>query len=245
MSDDLLVHHAELSYLRDEAHYLVVLGVGELLGDDLPEGAVALTAGLVAAEVFETRAAEYGIDPESKNGWDDLLHLVLGPQNITKDIENELSDPDHLFNAPTIAHARNAALGRIREAMGGRRLRGVSGVSEHQLQINEATRIAHSDAEDPLEFIKRTAPMSPDHIAVKAENVRRIRNQFKARRLGLDINRAYSPQELEQHEKTRAMKKAPARESADALAIRLLGAPLSEERSDRLPPRLGSPSKFL
>jgi hypothetical protein len=208
---------------------------------------LALTAAMMPTDVFESRAAEYGIDPESPDGWDDLLHLVFAPKGPQPSIEAQLADPDHLFNAPTIEHARQVKMRQIRKAMGTRRLRGVLGVSEHRALIDEATRIAHSDAEDPLEFIKRTAPMSPEHIVVKAENIRRIRHQYKARRLGLDPHRAYTPEELEQHAKRRAMKKdqAPTRESADKLAIRLLGAPMGDPRSDRLPPRPGTPSKFL
>lgn len=242
--DDVLVYHVELSYIRDEPHYLAVVGDGELHGD-IPEGAVALRAVIMPAEVFESRAAEYNIDPEAEGGWEALFHMTLAPQGEgDRDVAAELEDPDHIYNAPTIAHAREAKLRRIKGALGKRKLRGVPGVSEHRLLAAEGVRIEESAAEDPLEFIKRTAPMSPEHIAVKAEFVRRTRVQFKARRLGLDPDRAYTPQELERHEKTRAMKKEPTRETAREMAIRMLGAPL-EPTGDRLPPRLGQPSKFL
>jgi len=243
MTDDLLVHHVELSYLRDEPHYVVTLGVGVMEDDPT---APALRVELMPADIFESRAAEYGIDPDSEGGWDDILHIVLAPQGDVGSVEQYLADPDHLFNAPTVEHARHAHMRRIRKAMGTRKLRGVTGISEHRVLVNEATRMMESEAEDPLEFIKRTAPMSPDHMAVKQENIRRIRHQFKARRLGLDPNRAYTPEELDAHTKRRAMKLTPTRESADQLATRLLGAPLDSPRSpDRLPPRLGTPSKYL
>lgn len=247
MTDDILVHHAELSYVDGEPHYVVAVQEGELYGENIPEGAVALTCHLLPADIFESRAAEYGIDPTTDEGWEDILHMVFVPVSDSRAIPEKIEDPDFLYNAPTIEHARKAHLRTIRKALGSRKLRGVPGVSEHRLLINEATRIAHSDAEDPIEFIKRTAPMSEEHIRVKQEYVRRHRHKVKARRLGLDPNRAYSPAELEQHAKRRAMKKdqAPTRESAEKLAIRLLGAPLDDVRGDRLPPRPGTPSKFL
>jgi len=255
MTDDLLVHHVELSLLRNEPFYIMMVQDGELLGTPehpAPEGAIACRAVLAPATVFESRAAEYGIDPDSPGGWDDLLHLVIAPKGEEdRDVAAELADPDHLFNAPTIEHARKAKMARIRKAMGTRKLRGVPGVSEHRLLAQDATRIAESDAEDPLEFIKRTAPMSPEHIAVKQEFVRRHRHKVKARRLGLDPDRAYSEKELEQHAKRRAAKAAkkvdqqPQRETPDQLATRLLGAPLDDVQADRLPPRSGTPSKDL
>lgn len=242
ISDDLVVHHVELSTVSSDMFYVATLGVGSMLDDPtIP----ALKAEIMPTDVFESRAAEYGIDPESDGGWDDIFHLVFAPPGEAGAIEAQLNDPDHLFNAPTIEHARKAKMRKIRKVMGVRKLRGELGVSDHRILVGEATRMLTSEAEDPLEFIKRTAPMSAEHIAVKAENIRRIRHQFKTRRLGLDPNRAYSPAELEAHAKKRAMKKNPTRESADQLAVRLLGAPLGEARSDRLPPRFGAPSKYL
>ena len=243
MPDDLLIHHVELSYLKDEPHYVISSQEGVLTDDPtIP----AMHGHLVPATVFESRAAQYGIDPDSPGGWDELLLLVLGPQGEDGvSVAEELDDPEHLYNAPTVEHARKAKLRKIRKAMGTRKLRGVPGVSENRLLIDEATQIEHSDAEDPLEFIKRTAPMSPEHIAVKAEHTRRLRITAKARRLGLDPNRGYSEAELEQHAKRQAMRTTPTRESADQLAIRLLGAPLGDAQADRVPPRLGTPSKYL
>lgn len=242
VSDDLVVHHVELSTVNSDPLYVATLGVGSMLDDPtIP----ALKVEIMPTDVFESRAAEYDIDPESDGGWDDLFHLVFAPPGEVDSVATQLVDPDHLFNAPTIEHARKAKMRKIRKAMGARKLYGATGVSEHRILVGEATRMLTSEAEDPLEFIKRTAPMSMEHIAVKAENIRRIRHQFKARRLGLDPHRAYTPAELEAHAKKRAMKKAPTRESADALAIRLLGAPLDDTRGDRLPPRFGSPSKYL
>lgn len=251
MSEDILVHHVELSYLRDIPHYVAVVGDGFVSGDN-GEQFPAFRAKVMPADVFESRAAEYGIDPDSPGGWDDILHLVLAPQGEDdRTVEQELDDPDHLWNAPTVEHARRTKMARVRKAMGAGKLRGVTGVSEHRLLLNEATRIQESDAEDPLEFIKRTAPMSREHIAVKQEFVRRHRHKAKARRLGLDPDRAYSEKELEQHAKRQAAKAAkavdqqPQRETPDQLAIRLLGAPLDDARGDRMPPRVGTPSKDL
>lgn len=240
--DDLLVHHVELSHVKNDTLFVVTLGVGVMEDDPTVP---ALSVSVNPSDIFESRAAEYGIDPESEGGWDDILHLVLAPQGHDMSISEQLEDPDHLFNAPTIEHARKVRMRQIRKAMGTRKLRGVPGVSDHRVLVNEATRLLESDAEDPLEFIKRVAPMSMEHIAVKAENVRRIRHQFKVRRLGLNPHQAYTPEELERREKLRSVRRDPIRESADSLAVRLLGAPLDDTRGDRLPPRFGSPSKFL
>jgi hypothetical protein len=242
MTDDLLVHHVELSHLKNETFYVITLGDGVM--DDDP-AIPALRVELGPTDMFESRAAEYGIDPDSEGGWDDILHLVLAPQGDVGPIDEQMAHPDHLFNAPTIEHAREAKLRQIRKAMGTRKLRGVTGVSEHRVLVNEATRMMTSEAEDPIEFIKRTAPMSREHMIVKQEFVRRHRNLVRVRRLGLDPGRAYTPVELEQHEKRRAMKKDPARESPDQLAVRLLGTSMDDIRGDRLPPRFGTPSKFL
>lgn len=243
-TDDLLIYHVELSDFSNGPHYVVVAGDGEI--EDAPGEAIALRGKMMPSDVFESVAAQYDIDPEAPGGWDELLLLVLGPAGEEdRSVEQELDDPNHIYNAPSVAHAREARLGRARKALGTRKLRGVPGVSEHKLLANEAVRIAESSAEDPLEFIKRTAPMSPEHIAVKREHMRRARIQIRARRLGLDPSRGYTPQELERHEKIRAMKKEPVRETADQLAIKLLGAPLDHTDDDRLPPRNGQPSKYL
>lgn len=243
--DDLLIHHVEVSEYQGGQLHVITMGDGFMHDDPTSP---ALRAVIGPTDVFESRAAEYGIDPESEGGWDEILHIVLAPQGDVGSVEQYMADPDHLFNAPTIEHARRAHMRRIRKAMGTRKLRGVIGDSEHKITVDEATRLTTSATEDPIEFLKRTAPMSGEHIAVKAENIRRIRHSYKMRRLGLNPNRAYTPAELDAHAKTRAMKlsQAPVRESADTLAVRLLGAPLDSPRSpDRLPPRLGTPSKYL
>lgn len=244
ISDDLVIHHVELSAAGSAQIYVATLGVGALLDDPTVP---ALRAEIMETDVFESRAAEYGIDPNSDGGWDDILHLVFASHDEGTGIATQLTDPDHLFNAPSVEHARRVEMRRIRKAMGARTLRGEPGISDHRILVGEATRLLTSEAEDPIEFIKRTAPMSAEHIAVKAENIRRIRHQFKARRLGLNPNRAYTPEELDAHAKRRAVRlnQAPVRESADQLATRLLGAPLGEARSDRLPPRAGTLSKYL
>lgn len=234
-SDDLVVHHVDMLQLRDKQLY--VASVEHEKFDDF----IGLTARIIPTGAFETHAAIYDIDTDTEDGWDDLLHLMFGPQDEPGPIEEELANPDHWLNAPTIEHARKAKVRKVRAAMGQRRLLGMPGHSEHRLAIREAKNVVSSDAEDPLEFIKRTAPMSPEHIAVKQEFVRRKRHLARARRAGLGVNDLVGPGQPRRGLDDQAQ----ARESPEQLARRWLGRPLDEVSETRLPPRLGPPSKRL
>jgi len=207
------------------------------------EDFVGLRGMLLPVDVFESRAAEYDIDPDSPTGWDDLFHMVLGPPGDDRPVEEMAEDPNHLYNAPSIERAREAKLGRIRQAMGARKLRGLPGASPHRLKLGGAVALGDSGAEDPLEFIKRTAPMSRAHIAVKQEYVRRNRTLIRARRAGRNPEAMVDPNAPE--EKAVRDMKLHRRETPEQLAQRLLGAPLDRERETAMPPRLGTPSKYL
>ena len=253
MADEILVHHAELSLRGDEPFYVISIE------DERREDFVGLRGHIMPADTFESRAAEYELDPESPTFWDDVFQITLFNKTNHDTIEDHLADPDHLFNAPTVAHARAAALGRARKYLGKRRLRGLPGHSEHRLMMARATSLMTSEDEDPLEFIKRTAPMSPEHMYVKREFVRRQRDRVRMRREKLDAD----------NERVRDMRLRPRREGPEQLAQRLLGhVPeywtddgLSDEQREarfdftardvndiprnRLPPREGAPSKYL
>lgn len=231
-ASDILIHHVELSVVKEELLYFITMERERL--DDF----VGLTAIVAPAEAFETRAAEYGVNTNSKTGWDDLFHLFFVPD--PRSLDDEMGDPDFLFNAPSIAHARDAKLGRIREQLAGRKLRGVTGESPHRMLVGDAVPLTNSGPEDPLGFIKRTAPMSRDHIAVKQEFVRRQRNIIRTKRAGRHPTLMTDLADASQ-QAVRDMS-LHRRESAEELAKKLLGGPLVEAK---VPPRIGELSKYL
>lgn len=256
---DLVVHHVDLSILGDQAFFMATVE-HERIGD-----AVYVRGSMIPVDCFESRAAEYNIDPQSPTGWHDLLQLVIVGDRAKGPIEDQLNHPDHLFNAPTVDHARRAILGRIRTHLGGRKLRGEPGVSNRRMIANQATAIGDSGAEDPLEFIKRMAPMSAEHIAVKAEFTRRRRAHIRAlreRRNPMRLQDFDAADDQAQQSMRRDMRLMPPRESVDELAARLLGQPApdldhrraaaagqhrdpNDEIRNRLPPREGPPSSQL
>lgn len=225
---NITVHHVELSKLADQALYVATL---EVEGDHElgPDG---LEVQLIPHDAFESRAGEYAIDTSSKTGWRDLLDLVFYGDRLPETDLQQLADPDHLLNAPTVAHARKTRLARIRAMRGKGALTGATGESEDRALLADATGVASSGAEDPLEFIRRTAPMSREHMRVRAEFTRRRRNHIRATRAGRN------PRDLVPDDVAAADNQARAdmtvadlhegRESAAELAARLLGQPATE-----------------
>lgn len=259
---DILVHHAELSVQGGRQVYVMTV---ETVRDDQPEGRLNdVGVHLMETETFESRAAEYGVDLDADDAWDQLFDLVLGGSQVNEDVNDQLADPDHLWNAPTIAHARKERLRRIHKVRGGGALRGVPGKSRNRVISNTAIGLENSEEEDPLEFIRRTAPMSPEHIKIKQEFTRRRRNLIRARRAGRHPLRLTDMSEVDDQVR-RDMRLRTPRESAEELAQRLLGdvpehwadggaqdqrraAVYRDENDiprDRLPPREGAPSKYL
>lgn len=222
---NILVHHVELSTIVGQPVYVATV---EVQGDH-ELGADGLEVRLIPHDVFEGRAGEYGIDPGSKTGWRDLLDLVFYGDRLGGD---QLADPDHLLNAPTIAHARKARLGRIKTMRGRGKLTGATGVSEHRGLLQNALGVANSGVEDPLEFIKRTAPMSRPHLRVRAEFTRRRRNHIRAARAGRNT-RDLLPDDVTAADVQARTDMTLAdlhegRESAAELAVRLLGPQATE-----------------
>lgn len=225
------IEHVELSTLGGTQVYVLTLN---LTHDD---GRTETMARVTPVDTFESRAAEYGIDPSTAAGWDDLMHLVIYERYLEQSGEDQLADPEHLFNAPTVADARRAALKAVKTRRGKGRLTGKRGNSRHlAATIGEATALTNSGAVDPLEFIKATAPMDADHMRVKQEFTRRRRNALRAARAGrntvelVDLDAATEQAARD----TRGM---PDRESAEALADRLLGGPPTDDRRPPRPPR--------
>lgn len=254
VSAEVVIQHIELSLAPgDQPIYVASVIDPHYEGEE-----VGIRVEIMPADVFESRAAEYGIDVTKPGGWDDVLDIVfVGVPSASID---PTMDPDQLYAAPTIEHARKARLKAIRGDSKGCRVSGVSGHSENKAILGEALGIDSSGAEDPVEFIKRTAPMSKEHIKVKQEFVRRQRNQVRVRRAG---RRSHEMVDMEQvtDQVRRDMKLMPERESSDDLAARLLGQPgpdnsrrtfaMNDTRDEndtprnRLPPREGAPSKYL
>lgn len=220
---DVTVHHVELSTDGDRTMYVATC---EYAHDD---GTTDLGPVIVPIDAFETRAAEYDIDPATKSGWTDLLHLVFYDVFDDETPEQQLADPQHLWNAPSVSAARKAKLAKLKARRGKGKLTGRPGKSAERVLLQQATAITNSGSEDPLEFIKRTAPMSESHIRVKREHTRRTRNHIRARRAGrspvelTDVNAAT--------EQAAVDTPALTRESAEQLAERL-GVPLDLEEDD-------------
>jgi len=215
---------------------------------DAEKGIFGVRASIMPADIFESRAAEYGIDVNAEGGWDEVFEMVFGDiEHADKSVAAELADPDHLYNAPTVEHARKVRVTRLRKKRGAGKLRGTTGIAETKVLADDALGLAHSGTEDPLEFIKRTAPMSREHIRVKQEFVRRHRNVVRARRQGLNPRDLTDPTKAttQAEQVTRREALAQQRETADELARRLLGGGLDDIAEISLPPREGVPSKDL
>jgi hypothetical protein len=227
---DITVHNVELSVLGK--HQVFVMSL-EITNGDGPDQHLACIA---PTDVFETRAAEYDIDMSTDKGWDDVLHVVFYERYLDDDPDEQLADPDNLFNAPTVAEARKALLNRVKTRRGAGKLRGSVGEPiTHRSILNNATMLTRtSDTDDPIQFIKNTAPMSNDHIMVKKEFTRRRRNGIRARRRGRNT-REMIDESTEQARRDMKMDRNFGRESAEELADQLLGPDNPETRT---PPNL-------
>jgi hypothetical protein len=225
---DLVVHNAEHSVFGDEEVFILSVTV------TYDDGSTREMAELMPADIFESRAAEYDIDPTTEQGWSDVLHMVLYENHLGQDAEEQLADPDHLLNAPTIGHARRKHLERVHRVRGKGRLRGQVGPPESRNILNNARMLATSgDAEDPLEFIRRKAAISKPHMRVKKEFTRRRRNAVRARRQGrARIEMADADSATRQA--ARDMRMRPQRMSPEKLGEWLWGAPVTDPRN---PPR--------
>ena len=242
---DVIIHHVELSlFMGSQPAYVITIEDPRFV-DETGGGAVGVMVSLMPTEIFESRAAEYDIDVTKPGGWDDLIDLVFASSHgAEQSLYAELADPDFLFNAPTVAHARKAKLRAIRKARGTGKVRGLTGEAVHRGVLDNATGVGNSGAEDPIEFIKRTAPMSPEHIKVKQEYTRRRRNLIRVRREGRTATELVEMVDGVDDQVKRDMKMRT-RETPEEMARRLLGDLPEEYREAKLPPRSGTPSKYL
>ncbi len=224
---NITVHHVELSTIAGQAMYVATCEV-EQPGAEI-EG---LEVQLIPHDTFEAKAGEYAIDTSSKTGWQDLLDLVFYGERLPETAQDQLADPDHLLNAPTVAHARKTRLGRIKAMRGKGTLTGATGETADRVLLSDAGGVVNSGKEDPLEFIRRTAPMSREHLRVRAEFTRRQRNRLRAARAGRNTRDLLPEDVLAAGDQARAdMTLADlheGRESAAELAARLLGPPATE-----------------
>lgn len=218
---DITVHHVELSVWGGQQVFVSTVELPRTPGMDIDN----ITVRVTPIDTFESLAAEYQIDPDSQTGWDQLLELLFYGRMEGDTPEDVFTDPDSLLNAPTIAHARAKKQAKVRARRGAGKLRGATGVSPDKAILNNATALLSSGAEDPLEFIKRNAPMSRPHLRVKEEHTRRLRVAAKARAAGRNTREMTA--EDGAHPR-RVTPKVGQRESAEALASRLLGPPQVE-----------------
>lgn len=118
-------------------------------------------------ETFEWRIAEYGFDPADQ---DTLLEVVL----YEPWLDEQTRDPHKTHIAADPAVAREHLLERVRRHKGPGRLRGRRGLAANLNALPHPVAV-DSEADDPVEVIKREMVLSEPHIAVKRENVGRAR----------------------------------------------------------------------
>jgi len=223
---DVVVHHVELSLWNGVPVFVSTIEMPRRINDPpLAEGELPLAEIRVTpTELFESLAVEYDIDPDAPGGWDELLEIWAYAYRLGESSEEQLADPDFLINAPTGAHARKARLRKIRKFRGAGRLRGLPGRSERRLLLGDAQGLENSAEEDPIEFIRRTAPMSRPHMRVKAAHVHRERMKMRALRAG----RQSAAQGVYEHEEGQAPRRDMRlyqRETPEELEAMLLGHP--------------------
>ena len=192
---DIVIHQVDIVDRDDQE--LFVMSVEYLQGEEPHRVAM-----IRPVDVFETRVAEYDLDPDDI---ETILEVIFYEMFLTID-EEDKSKTLHI--APTKEIARKEYMRRIRKMCDNGKLIGVTGNSPYAPTTPVDVVVASSGTEDPVEFLKRELVMSPEHIAVKRAYVNAIvaetRKQHKqreqiraARRLG-GRRRRESPQELRQ-----------------------------------------------
>ena len=192
---NITVHHAERVAVNGVERLMLAT---EITHDD---GTVDKIAHALPVDILETRAAEYGIDPTDT---DTLLEIVLYENYLPP---QEPDDPTTLYNAETVQEARDALITRVRTLRGAGKIEGRLGQSELKAAGPRAKVVRDSGEEDPLEFVKREAPISIPHMQVRREFVRRLRA----------VNR-------ERRQRAQAQQSPDGRETPEQLRDRLLGA---------------------
>lgn len=125
-------------------------------------------------ETFEWRVAEYGFDPADQ---DTLLDVVL----YEPWLDESLRDPGKTHvTARTPAVARDDLLEHIRRRKGPGRLKGRRGLAPNLNDLPHPVAV-DSEADDPIEVIKREMVLSEPHIEVKREIVADTRQRHRRR----------------------------------------------------------------
>jgi hypothetical protein len=209
----ILIHHAEVIDLHGSICWAMHK---EIQADD---GTVKHLLHVCHLDMFETIAAELDIDPDD---WDTLLDIELYRSELPH--YDDHADGAWLFDAPTVADARELHLARIADVKGDGRARGVPGVAPENRRVAPQANppILDSGDEDPLEVIKRHSPMSKPHMSVKREHRDKHREGAHIRRMAKDNGRRAAPGGI------------PERLNPDQLRAHLAG-PVSEPRTSDLP----------
>jgi hypothetical protein len=192
---DIVIHQVDIVDRNDQE--LFVMSVEYLQGEEPHRVAM-----IRPTDVFETRVAEYDLDPDDI---ETILEVIFYEMFLTIE-EEDKSKTLHI--APTKEIARKEYMRRIRKMCDNGKLIGMTGNSPYVPTTPGDVVVASSGTEDPVEFLKRELVMSPEHISVKRAYVNAIvaetRKQHKqreqiraARRLG-GRRRRESPQELRQ-----------------------------------------------
>lgn len=142
------------------------------------DGADALSAHVVPIETLENTAAEYDLDPGDV---DTILDVVLYGPYLPAD-KVAADHPKFLFNADTVAQARQHLLATVAEAKGDGKVISVAGDSPEQALAEGAPRLTRSGSKCPVTFVKECAPIDRAVIAEKRKLVDTYRVEARNRR---------------------------------------------------------------
>lgn len=184
---EVVLHHAQIVVRGDSSSLLLDV---EVVHDD---GTTSRIPHLVPGDVFEIRAAEYGLDLVAD--LDEVIEIVLlepylpAPVDANGDGIPDHDHPRHLYQADTLADARAHLRERIAQfrgpkKRGGRGVRGVVGRPDRKVPLAPGVSVwgEATATEDPIGFLKRSCPMDPDHMALRREMVAATRAEQRAAR---------------------------------------------------------------
>lgn len=176
---------------------------------------------IIPEDILENYCAEYGFDPDD---FDTLLETVLYLPWVDDPITHDHPKAPHLVDDPD--EARQHVLSQVRAKRGNGRVRGRRG--RPQLKMAAPRRmpggpqpvvLLESGEEDPVEVLRREIPRSREHIAVRREAYRLVREQVRRERA-----------ERARREAARARGDWRRRESPQELRERLMAAAIRAER---------------
>lgn len=221
---DVVIHNVELSAFSGAQVFVLTLEYlnpdGSAYYTDPVTGDPVFATSVIPTEAFESRAAEYGIDPDTE--WEELLELMFYARFLPEG--DDPTDPDGLWLAPTVSHARQHRRKRIRAVRGRGQVRGVVGEPPGRAIITEALMLTRTeDADHPLEFLREHTPFSAEHIRVKATYVHQRRSEIRAELDGRSSVAELTRLSDDSGDRARRRPRIGQREPAEVLARRLLG----------------------